>query len=203
MVCDAKDCGFLMLNDDEIMTSVQEESNPVDDKMDDDEDKNNERRKVHQMLTRFQCWRQLLLRTLTPSNVYSYGVVRTPIRVLSYTTTAAQENDRPCSEKTKVYNEGLRLDWHHGKDGHCVCQRPPTHAQINYPEKYPLDVQERNPQQKWNNSVAALNSSFRNNFIDHRLQERLSERRIRISERRIRISERRIYTSGVIKALAE
>ncbi|GFX83499.1 hypothetical protein TNCV_324481 [Trichonephila clavipes] len=34
----------------------------------------------------------------------SYGVVRTTIRMLSYSTTAAQENQRPCSEKTKVYN---------------------------------------------------------------------------------------------------
>ncbi|GFV72980.1 hypothetical protein TNCV_1734481 [Trichonephila clavipes] len=31
MVCDAEDCGFLMQNDDEIVTSVQEESGPVDD----------------------------------------------------------------------------------------------------------------------------------------------------------------------------
>ncbi|PRD25244.1 UNVERIFIED_CONTAM: hypothetical protein NCL1_41465 [Trichonephila clavipes] len=38
--CDAKDCGFQMLNDDEILTSVQEESNSVDDEMDEDEDNN-------------------------------------------------------------------------------------------------------------------------------------------------------------------
>ncbi|GFV09655.1 hypothetical protein TNCV_2937661 [Trichonephila clavipes] len=31
-------------------------------------------------------------------------MVRTTMRVLSYSTTAAQENQRPCSEKTKVYN---------------------------------------------------------------------------------------------------
>ncbi|GFS48349.1 hypothetical protein TNCV_2297081 [Trichonephila clavipes] len=36
MTCDAKDCRFQMLNDDEIVTSVQEESNPVDDKTDED-----------------------------------------------------------------------------------------------------------------------------------------------------------------------
>ncbi|GFV41625.1 uncharacterized protein TNCV_3627761 [Trichonephila clavipes] len=29
MACDAEDCGFQMLNDDEIGTSVQEESDPV------------------------------------------------------------------------------------------------------------------------------------------------------------------------------
>ncbi|GFV50328.1 uncharacterized protein TNCV_622361 [Trichonephila clavipes] len=31
MACDAEDCRFQMLNDDEIVTSVQEESNSVDD----------------------------------------------------------------------------------------------------------------------------------------------------------------------------
>ncbi|PRD22940.1 UNVERIFIED_CONTAM: hypothetical protein NCL1_47738 [Trichonephila clavipes] len=43
MACDAEDCGFQMLNNDEILTFVQEESNPVDDKTDEDEDNiNNE-----------------------------------------------------------------------------------------------------------------------------------------------------------------
>ncbi|PRD35856.1 UNVERIFIED_CONTAM: hypothetical protein NCL1_10302 [Trichonephila clavipes] len=40
MACDAEDCGFQMLNDDKIVTSVQEESDPVDDETDDDEDNN-------------------------------------------------------------------------------------------------------------------------------------------------------------------
>ncbi|GFW25632.1 uncharacterized protein TNCV_1308931 [Trichonephila clavipes] len=40
MTCDAEDCGFQMLNDDEIVTSVQEESDPVDDETDEDEDNN-------------------------------------------------------------------------------------------------------------------------------------------------------------------
>ncbi|GFY09271.1 hypothetical protein TNCV_775461 [Trichonephila clavipes] len=40
--CDAEDCGFQMLNDDEIVTSVQEESNPVDDETEEDDDNNNE-----------------------------------------------------------------------------------------------------------------------------------------------------------------
>ncbi|PRD27989.1 UNVERIFIED_CONTAM: hypothetical protein NCL1_33772 [Trichonephila clavipes] len=35
--CDAEDCGFQMLNDDEIVTSVQEESDPVDDETNEDE----------------------------------------------------------------------------------------------------------------------------------------------------------------------
>ncbi|GFU69076.1 uncharacterized protein TNCV_4458031 [Trichonephila clavipes] len=34
MACDAENCGFQMLNDDEIATSVQEESDPVDDEND-------------------------------------------------------------------------------------------------------------------------------------------------------------------------
>ncbi|PRD33761.1 UNVERIFIED_CONTAM: hypothetical protein NCL1_16661 [Trichonephila clavipes] len=41
MRCDAEDCGFQMLNDDEIVTSVQEESGPVDDETNEDEDNNN------------------------------------------------------------------------------------------------------------------------------------------------------------------
>ncbi|GFX73231.1 transposable element Tc3 transposase [Trichonephila clavipes] len=34
MACDAEDCGFQMLNDNEIVTSVQEDSDPVDDETD-------------------------------------------------------------------------------------------------------------------------------------------------------------------------
>ncbi|GFY35785.1 uncharacterized protein TNCV_4841621 [Trichonephila clavipes] len=40
IACDAEDCGFQMLNDGQIVTSVQE-SNPVDDETDEDEDNNN------------------------------------------------------------------------------------------------------------------------------------------------------------------
>ncbi|GFV80319.1 uncharacterized protein TNCV_4957221 [Trichonephila clavipes] len=41
MACDAEDCRFQMLNDDEIVTSVQEESDPVDGKTEEDGDNNN------------------------------------------------------------------------------------------------------------------------------------------------------------------
>ncbi|PRD23697.1 UNVERIFIED_CONTAM: hypothetical protein NCL1_45713 [Trichonephila clavipes] len=41
MACEAEDCGFQKLNDDEIVTPVQETSDPVDDEMDENEDKNN------------------------------------------------------------------------------------------------------------------------------------------------------------------
>ncbi|GFV89671.1 hypothetical protein TNCV_1576441 [Trichonephila clavipes] len=39
--CDAEVCGFQMLNNDEIVTSVQEESDSDDDETDEDEDNNN------------------------------------------------------------------------------------------------------------------------------------------------------------------
>ncbi|GFU90045.1 uncharacterized protein TNCV_2439321 [Trichonephila clavipes] len=52
MACDAEGNEFQMLNDDEIMTSVQEESDPVDNETDEDED-NNESSKFYQMLTCF------------------------------------------------------------------------------------------------------------------------------------------------------
>ncbi|GFW89817.1 uncharacterized protein TNCV_2424741 [Trichonephila clavipes] len=42
MACDAEDCGFQTLNDDEIVTSGQEESDPFDDETDEDEDNSNE-----------------------------------------------------------------------------------------------------------------------------------------------------------------
>ncbi|GFV34507.1 uncharacterized protein TNCV_2028771 [Trichonephila clavipes] len=47
-----------------------------------------------------------------PSNAAvrdSYGVVGTTT-VLSYSTTAAPENQGPCSEKTKVYNGAAKND---------------------------------------------------------------------------------------------
>ncbi|GFU68459.1 hypothetical protein TNCV_3869511 [Trichonephila clavipes] len=40
MACVAEDCGFQMLNDDEIVTSEQEISDPVDDETDEDDDNN-------------------------------------------------------------------------------------------------------------------------------------------------------------------
>ncbi|GFT00745.1 uncharacterized protein TNCV_3114181 [Trichonephila clavipes] len=41
MACDAEDCGFQILNDDQIVTSVQKESDPVDDETNEDEVNNN------------------------------------------------------------------------------------------------------------------------------------------------------------------
>ncbi|GFT85536.1 uncharacterized protein TNCV_3401481 [Trichonephila clavipes] len=79
MACDAEDCGFQMLNDDEIVTSVQEESDPVDDETDEDGDINNESSKGPLNADAFYA-------------LDTYGVVRTTIRVLSYSTIGAQEN---------------------------------------------------------------------------------------------------------------
>ncbi|GFS62102.1 uncharacterized protein TNCV_476591 [Trichonephila clavipes] len=65
MACDAVDWGFQMLNDDGIGTSVQEESDPVDDETDEDEDNNNESSKgpsnadaVSVLETTMQCYVQ-------------------------------------------------------------------------------------------------------------------------------------------------
>ncbi|GFU91214.1 hypothetical protein TNCV_4925441 [Trichonephila clavipes] len=41
MACDAENCGLQMLNEDEIVTSVQEEFNSVDNETDEDKDNNN------------------------------------------------------------------------------------------------------------------------------------------------------------------
>ncbi|GFX61677.1 hypothetical protein TNCV_2591201 [Trichonephila clavipes] len=41
MASDAEDCGFQTLNDEEIVNSVQEESDHVDNETDEDEDNNN------------------------------------------------------------------------------------------------------------------------------------------------------------------
>ncbi|GFT10073.1 hypothetical protein TNCV_1115171 [Trichonephila clavipes] len=40
MACDAEDCGFQMLKDDDSVTFEQEESDPVDNETDEDEDNN-------------------------------------------------------------------------------------------------------------------------------------------------------------------
>ncbi|GFX45511.1 hypothetical protein TNCV_2740481 [Trichonephila clavipes] len=53
MASNAEGCGFQMLNNDEIVTSVQEEFDPVDDGTDENEDNTTKIGKVHQMLTRF------------------------------------------------------------------------------------------------------------------------------------------------------
>ncbi|GFT58091.1 hypothetical protein TNCV_722691 [Trichonephila clavipes] len=81
--------GFPMLNDDEIVTSVQAEFGSVDDEMDKDENKNSESSKNSSNARDF-CVRD------------SYRLVRTTIRVRTYSITAAQENQIPCSKKTKV-----------------------------------------------------------------------------------------------------
>ncbi|GFV89905.1 hypothetical protein TNCV_4691341 [Trichonephila clavipes] len=41
MTCDAEDCGFQILNDNDTVTSMQEEPDPIDNETDEDEDSNN------------------------------------------------------------------------------------------------------------------------------------------------------------------
>ncbi|GFS83541.1 uncharacterized protein TNCV_66821 [Trichonephila clavipes] len=57
MACDAEDCGFQMLNDDEIVTSVQEESDPADDEKDEYEENNNESSKGPSNADTFSAFR--------------------------------------------------------------------------------------------------------------------------------------------------
>ncbi|GFY21213.1 hypothetical protein TNCV_3992571 [Trichonephila clavipes] len=53
MACDAEDRGFQILNDDEIVASMQEESDPVDDEIHKDEENTTKIARVNQILTRF------------------------------------------------------------------------------------------------------------------------------------------------------
>ncbi|GFU87982.1 hypothetical protein TNCV_1335511 [Trichonephila clavipes] len=82
-----EECGLKVLNDDEIVTSVQEESDPVDDETDEDEDDNESSK--------------------GPTNADAFSELETTVEWYasnyqkSYSTTAAQENQRPCREKTK------------------------------------------------------------------------------------------------------
>ncbi|GFV66835.1 hypothetical protein TNCV_4303961 [Trichonephila clavipes] len=70
MACDAEHYGFQMLNDDEIVTSVQEESDPIDDEMDEDEDNNNEN--VSGIMYYMDRIRFSVIRTITyPNDVRS------------------------------------------------------------------------------------------------------------------------------------
>ncbi|GFS63124.1 hypothetical protein TNCV_3743591 [Trichonephila clavipes] len=80
-----------MINDDEIVTSVKAESDPFYDETDGDEDNNNESSKG-------------------PSNAGTFSALETAMEYfeqqsgLSNSITTAQENQRSCSERTKVYN---------------------------------------------------------------------------------------------------
>ncbi|GFW28013.1 uncharacterized protein TNCV_768931 [Trichonephila clavipes] len=118
MECDAEDCGFQKLTDDEIVTFVQEESDPVDDEMDGDWYWARTRDKAsHSPIPIPLCYRGHTTTTkvtrICQMRVFcvrdSHAMVRKTIRVLSYSITAAQENRIPCSEKTKVHNGNSAL----------------------------------------------------------------------------------------------
>ncbi|GFX95587.1 uncharacterized protein TNCV_4826021 [Trichonephila clavipes] len=93
MASDAEDCGFQMLNTDEIVTSVQ--SDPVEDETDEDEDNiNNESCKG-------------------PSNADAFSAFETALEWHEQQSECCptqllllkKENQKPYSEKTKVYND--------------------------------------------------------------------------------------------------
>ncbi|GFV46363.1 uncharacterized protein TNCV_3232521 [Trichonephila clavipes] len=81
-----------MLNDDEIVTSVLVESDPVDDEMDEDEDNN--------------------VSSKGPSNADAFSALEAAMEWYRQQSKCCptqlvllkKENQRPCSEKTKVYN---------------------------------------------------------------------------------------------------
>ncbi|GFU49969.1 hypothetical protein TNCV_2362591 [Trichonephila clavipes] len=86
--------GFQMLNDDEIVTSVQGESDPVDNEKDDDEDNNSESGKG-------------------PSNACAFSALETAMEWCEQQSECCPTQllllKRPCSEKTKVCN-GLEIE---------------------------------------------------------------------------------------------
>ncbi|GFT20118.1 hypothetical protein TNCV_4994791 [Trichonephila clavipes] len=92
MVCDADDCGFQMLSYDEIVNSVREESDSVDDEADEDED-NNEYSKG-------------------PSNADAFSALDTAMECYEQQSECAvplkyccsRESETLHSEKTKVSN---------------------------------------------------------------------------------------------------
>ncbi|GFX88817.1 uncharacterized protein TNCV_2575241 [Trichonephila clavipes] len=97
MACDAKDCGFQMLNDDKIVTYVQEISNPVDDETDEDEDNNyNESSNGPSNTNTFSALE-------TAMEWYKQQSERCPTQL-----TAAQENQMPCSETTEGVQQKIR-----------------------------------------------------------------------------------------------
>ncbi|PRD20537.1 UNVERIFIED_CONTAM: hypothetical protein NCL1_54312 [Trichonephila clavipes] len=89
MACDAEDCGFQMLNGDEIEASVQEESDPVDYETDEDEDNNNNEssKGPSKAVALVFCVRD------------SYGVLRTTIRVMFYSTNCCSRESETLLRK--------------------------------------------------------------------------------------------------------
>ncbi|PRD27198.1 UNVERIFIED_CONTAM: hypothetical protein NCL1_36063 [Trichonephila clavipes] len=88
MACDAEDCGFKMLNDGELVTSVQEESDPVDDEMNEDEDNNNNENSEG------------------PSNVDVFSVLKTAMELYEQPKSAVLLN-HCCSRKSETLHCGF------------------------------------------------------------------------------------------------
>ncbi|GFW38695.1 uncharacterized protein TNCV_3880621 [Trichonephila clavipes] len=87
--------GFQMLNDDEIVTSVQEESDPVDDET--DEDKDNNSRQSNKGLSNADAFSAL-------ETAMGWYEQRQSAVLLNYCCSKKKANQKPCSENTKVYN---------------------------------------------------------------------------------------------------
>ncbi|GFX07863.1 hypothetical protein TNCV_4161321 [Trichonephila clavipes] len=96
MVCDAEECGFLKLKDDEIVASMQEESDPVDDETDEDDDTNNSES------------------SKDPSNADAFSALKTTLKWCEQQSESCptqllllkkKKNQRPYSEKIRCTTE--------------------------------------------------------------------------------------------------
>ncbi|GFV88166.1 uncharacterized protein TNCV_3243151 [Trichonephila clavipes] len=94
MSSDAEDCGFQMLNSNEIATSTQEEFDPVDNETDEDKDNNNNES------SKDLCNTDVFSALETVIEWYEQQSKRCPTQLL----LLKRIRDPPCNEKTKVYN---------------------------------------------------------------------------------------------------
>ncbi|GFX82699.1 uncharacterized protein TNCV_1193741 [Trichonephila clavipes] len=100
MACDAEDCGFQMLNDDEIVTSVQEESDLVDDeRMKTRTTTTTKVARVHQRLTPFLCYRHLWSGTYNNQSAI----------LLNYCCSRESETLQRKNEGVQWYSKNERL----------------------------------------------------------------------------------------------
>ncbi|GFW51056.1 hypothetical protein TNCV_3593381 [Trichonephila clavipes] len=100
MACDAEDCRFQMLNEDEIVTSAQEGSDPVDDEIDNDED-NNESSKGPSNVNAFSALETAMVR-------YEQQSEYCPTQLLLLKRIRDSAAKKRCTmaqkKKTKVYS---------------------------------------------------------------------------------------------------
>ncbi|GFW19422.1 hypothetical protein TNCV_1603161 [Trichonephila clavipes] len=113
MACDAEDCGFQMPNDDKIMTSVQEESDPVNDETDEDEDNNNNESSkgpsnadVFSALEIAMATIRGLLRATIRATTSNYQ------RAVLLNCCCSRESETFCSDKTKMCNGTAKISYY-------------------------------------------------------------------------------------------